>query len=151
MATRRGFLYATLGLLTLGVGAFAADIVSEHEIVALVRKRLSFLNLDEGGLKSFAHDYIAAILAKRPTWGRIKFHVLSMFARPVARYGFSSDNRNRKQRLADNLATLYLLSSDFFTSESNEKAVVQYVNLYDPMRACGNPFARPPLTRADAA
>jgi hypothetical protein len=152
MVTRRGIVLTGLGVVALvGVGALGADLLTEHEIVALVRRRLNFLKLDDAGLHSFARDQIASILAKRPTWGRVKFHIRSMFAKPAARYGFSTDRRTRTEHMADNLSTLYLLSSDFFVNGADESASVQYVSLYDPMRACSNPFARPAVSPKSAA
>jgi DNA-binding transcriptional regulator PaaX len=147
MIRRRQFLLGTLavvavaGIAVVGFGRMAG----EAEIVSLVRRRLGFLRLDDAGLHAFARDQAAALLAKRPTWNRMKYHFLSVFSKSFTRWNRSSDRRSRKERLADNLASTYLLSSDFFLNHADETRVVQYVSLYDPMRACGNPFARPPV------
>lgn len=143
MVKRRGFL---IGIGLLGVaalGVWGADIATESEIVSGVRRRLPFLRFDEAGLHAFAKDYIRSLLAKRPSWYRWKYHILSLFSKPAARWGMSTDKRSRLQRQEDFLATVYLLSSDFFTTGALESRAVQYVSLYDPMRACSNPFARP--------
>jgi hypothetical protein len=140
---RRIILLAALGLPVVGaLGLWGADFATESEIVSGVRRRLSFLRFDEAGLHQFAKDYIRSLLAKRPSWYRWKLHFHTLFYKPVARWGISTDNRSRRERMEDNFATLYLLSSDFFVTGSDESRVIQYVNLYDPMRACGNPFAR---------
>jgi hypothetical protein len=107
--------------------------------------------LDEAGLRSFARDQIAWILAKRPTWYRIKFHIRLMFAKSGPNWGTSTDKRSRRERMVDNLTTTYLLSSDFFLNGSDESRVVRYVALFDPMRACDNPFARPVVDPAEAS
>jgi hypothetical protein len=136
-------------LIGLGIAAAAAfgvwgvDLASEAEIASAVRRRLGFLRLDDAGLHSFAKDYIHSMLAKRPSWYRWKYHIQSLFRKPGARWGISTDTRSRRERIEDNLATLYLLSSDLFLKGADESRIIQYVSLYDPMRACGVPFARP--------
>lgn len=152
MINRRRLLLGGLGVAAVaGLGVWGADYASEWEIVSGVRRKLSFLRLDDAGLHSFAKDYIKSMLAKRPSWYRWKFHFHSLFSKPVARWGISSDKRSRRDKLEDYLATLYLLSSDFFVKDAEESRFVEYVNLYDPMRACGNPFARPAVDPPAAA
>jgi len=146
MWSRRRFVKLGLGAVALaGAGTVAGWYLSEAEIVSAVRRRLPFLRLDEAGLHTFAKDQMNALLAKRPTWYRWKYHVRLLFQKPTAAasWGRTSDQRTRRERMEDNLATLFLLSSDFFTNGAEETRVVKYVALYDPMRPCGNPFARP--------
>lgn len=128
---------------TASLGLWGADVFTESEIVSSVRRRLGFLKLDEAGLHAFAKDQIASVLAKRPTWYRVKFHIRAMFSKSGPTWGVSTDTRSRRERMVDNLTTTYLLSSDLFLNGSDESRVVRYVALYDPMRACDNPFARP--------
>jgi hypothetical protein len=147
MIKRRQFLLgglAVVGIAGLGVIGFGRG-AAQAKIATLVRSRLSFLRLEEAGLQAFAHDQVAALLAKRPTWNRMKYHFLSVFSKSLTRYNTSSDRRTRSERLADNLASTYLLSSDFFLNKADPSRVVEYLNLYDPLRPCGNPFARPPM------
>jgi hypothetical protein len=153
MMERRSFLFGGAGLaLIAGLGVWGADAFSQQEIVSGVRRKLSFLKLDDAGLHAFAKDYINSMLAKRPSWYRWKVHFNSLFARSAAsRWGISTDNRGKRDRLEDYLATLYLLSSDFFPAGADDTKVVGYVALYDPMRACGNPFARPASEPSAAA
>jgi hypothetical protein len=129
---------------------WGADIATESEIVSGVRRRLPFLKFDEAGLHAFAKDYIRTLLAKRPSWYRWKYHIHTLFSKPAARWGISSDKRSRRERLEDYFATVFLLSSDLFTSGADESRTIQYVSLYDPIRACGNPFARPVVDTAIA-
>ena len=144
-------------LIGLGIAAAAVvgvvgigDVVTETEIASAVRRRLGTLNLDEAGLHAFAKDQIATLLAKRPTWRRVKTRLRSALSKaPVIHYDISTDKRTRRERLEDNLATVFLLSSDFFWNGADESRVVKYRELYDPMRACGNPFARSAMS-ADA-
>jgi hypothetical protein len=143
MVKRRHFLFGALGIAAVGaLGVWGANFATESEIVSGIRRKLSFLKFDEPGLHAFAKDYIRSLLAKRPSWYRWKFHFHMIFYKPIARWGISTDRRSRRERLEENFATLYLLSSDFFVKGSDESRTIQYVSLYDPMRACGNPFAR---------
>jgi hypothetical protein len=136
---------AGLGVIGFGRGAAQAKIVS------LVRRRLSFLQLDEAGLQAFAHDHLGVLLAKRPTWNRWKYHFLSVFSKSITRWNTSTDKRTRSERVVDNMASTYLLSSDFFLNKADQSQVVHYISLYDPMVPCGNPFARPPIDPRQAA
>ena len=148
MIKRRRFLLGGLGIAAVaGLGAVGLGvIVTESEIAAAVRRRLNVLQLDTAGLHSFAKDQLGALAAKRPTWNRLKSHLRSALAKPVVtHYGISNDKRSRRERIEDNLATLYLLSSDFFLHRADQSRIVQYVALYDPLRACSNPFARPAI------
>jgi len=147
---RRRLLLGGLGIAALAaVSVWGAGGASELEIAAAVRRKLAFLRLDEAGLRSFAKDYIhfaedyaRSMLAKRPSWYRWKFRIHSLF-HPVDHLGLSHDARSRLERWEENWATMYLLSSDFFATGANEARIVRYAGLYDPMRACGSPFARP--------
>ena len=146
---RRAFLVGGLGVvLVAGLGVWGfGRAVSETEIVSHLRRRLSFLHLDDAGLRAFAHDQVNTLLAKRPSWVRWKYHFLHIFARSFSRFDTSNDRRSRVERLEDNLASTYLLSSDFFINGADERRLVKYLEYYDPMRPCGNPFARPVLTK----
>ena len=153
MNGRRKFLLGSVTVIAvagLGVWGFGGSAAAA-EIAKLIRDRLGFLKLDEAGLHAFAHDQATALLAKRPTVARLKYHFTSMFlSKTSSRYNRSFDTRSRKERMADNLAQTYLLSSDFFTHGADESRTVKYVELYDPMRPCGNPFARSVMYQAQS-
>lgn len=153
MTTRRRFLLIGSGVaVVLGLGVVGiAPTFTESQIASHVRRRLSFLKLDEAGLKAFASDQVAALLAKRPTWNRMKFHFLSIFTHTFTKYDHSDDHRSRVERMTDSFSQTYLLSSTFFVNGADPTQVVEYVALYDPLRPCGNPFARPPVPAASAA
>jgi hypothetical protein len=144
---RRKFLLAGLGIVAVvGLGGIAfGPLAAESEIVAHVRRRLSFLKLDEAGLKMYAKDQVNALLAKRPTWNRMKYHFMAIFSKSFTQYEQSSDHRTRVQHVEDGFAATYLLSSDFFINGAHLDQTVQYVAFYDPLRGCGNPFARPAI------
>jgi hypothetical protein len=145
MMKRRKFLLAGLGVVAVVAagGIVFGPMAAEAEIVSHVRSRLSFLKLDEAGLQRFAQDQVAALLAKRPTWNRLKYHFMSVFSKSFTRYEHSSDTRSRRQRMEDTFASTYLLSSDFFINGADQSRTVRYLGFYDPLRGCGNPFARP--------
>lgn len=154
MIKRRTFLLGGLGVIVaaglgvIGIGPAAA----RSQVVSLVRKRLNFLKLDEAGLHQFAQDQVASLLAKRPTWNRWKYHFLVIFTKQFNQYGgYSNDKRTRTEHLADNLSTLYLLSSDFFANGADESRTIEYTGLYDSLVPCSSPFARPPVDRPAAS
>jgi hypothetical protein len=147
MIKRRRFLLGGLGVIAVGgLGAWVLGPPAlESEIVSGVRRRLGFLRLDEAGLHAFAKDQVSALLAKRPTWNRLKFHFFSAFSNSFSRWDRSTDKRSRLQRVVDDFSSTYLLSSDFFLKGADESRTVHYIAFYDPQRPCGNPFARPPV------
>jgi hypothetical protein len=142
---RRKFLLTGLGMVAvIGVTGIAfGPLAAEAEIASHVRRRLSFLKLDESGLRAFARDQVKVLLAKRPTLNRWKYHFMSVFSKSFTQYEHSSDQRTRLQHIEDGFAATYLLSSDFFVNGGDQSRTIEYIAYYDPLRACGNPFARP--------
>jgi hypothetical protein len=146
MRTRRSFLLGGLAIVAVaGVGIIGfGRMGAQSHIASAVRRRLSFLQLDEEGLQAFAHDQVSALLAKHPTWNRLKYHYSSLFGKQLTHFSnTSTDKRTRRERMEDNFVSTYLLSSNFFLNGSDESAVVRYVGFYDPLHPCGNPFWRP--------
>jgi hypothetical protein len=144
MITRRAVLIGgvvTVGLAGVGILAFGRGAAEAH-IVDAVRRRLSFLKLDEAGLHQFAHDQVSVLLAKRPTWNRLKYHFLNTFTKSFSKYDRSNDKRTKSERSTDGFASTFLLSSDFFRNGADVASTVRYVQFFDPMIPCGNPFAR---------
>jgi hypothetical protein len=153
MMSRRQLLLGGLGtaaLAALGLGTFGRGAI-EAEIAAHVRRRLSFLTLDDTGLRRFAADQVAVLLAKRPTVNRLKYHFLSHIAPSFTRYLRSTETRSRLEQTIDAFASTYLMSSDFFQNGADESETVHYVSFYDPLLACGNPFARAAIDRTATA
>jgi hypothetical protein len=146
MMNRRRVILGGVGLAGVaGIGAWGLGHWGmEREIVSVLHRRLSFLKLDEEGVRAFAKDQTAATFNKKiPTWRRLRYHFLSAGAPSFQRFYRSSDQRSRVARLEDTLVSNYLLSSDFFANGADESRTINYVAYYDPMRACQNPFARP--------
>jgi hypothetical protein len=148
---RRKLLLSGLGIAGLAaVSVWGVGAATESHIVAAVRRRLPSLRFDQPGLQAFAKDYmhfaesyVHAVLDQRPTWVLWKFHARTLVQGPADHVGLVHETRSRSRRLEEYWATLFLLSSNFFVTGANESRVVRYLGLYDPMRACGNPFARP--------
>lgn len=151
MIKRRRFLLGGLGLAGLAaLSVWGGRMALESEIPMAVRRRLAFLRIDEAGLHAFAKDYlqsaeeyVRSTLAKRPSWYTWKFHIYLLLRGQPDSLGLSHDTRSRRQRLEEYWATVFMLSSDFFATGAKESRIVRYAGLYDPMRACGSPFARP--------
>ncbi|MEM7034922.1 MAG: hypothetical protein AAF629_35610 [Chloroflexota bacterium] len=139
--SRRLFLYAGLiTSITAGLGGWwffkVRDGDIDRIIMAMIYKKLPYLNLDEAGVRAFASDYAQFIPEEKVTvlsWGG----VLS----PIYQYT-SLLNSARVDNLADTVARFYLISTDFFWHGEDETRLVKYLGLYDPyQRPCGNPFA----------
>jgi hypothetical protein len=134
--------YLLLGGLAGVVGfaglrlAFTSD---EDSIAAILHKRLDYLKLDADGVRAFARDLAAkhsissvrlrSVGAMGPLYGELD---------PTRRDFLSNGIRHGEERVV----TGYLLSSDFFLNGSDESRIVRYLGFYDPLHACGNPFAR---------
>jgi hypothetical protein len=128
------------GLGAWGLGRLGFQV----EIASILRRRLGFLKLDEGGIRAFAKDQTRAMFNKKiPTWNRLRYHLTASGASSFKRFYRSTDTRSRFARFEDTLVSTYLLSSDFFWNGSDESRKVNYVAFYDPLRPCNNPFARP--------
>ena len=146
MINRRRLILGGLGVAGVaGLGAWGLGHWGLHrEIVSVLHRRLSFLKLEEEGVRAFARDQTAAAFNKKiPSVARLRYHFLSTGAPSSKRFYRSSDQRSRVARLEDTLISNYLLSSDFFSNGADESRTIKYVAYYDPMRGCQNPFARP--------
>jgi hypothetical protein len=144
--SRRRLIMGGLGAVGVaGLGAWGLGRLGfQVEIASILRRRLGFLKLDEGGIRAFAKDQTRAMFNKKiPTWNRLRYHLTASGASSFKRFHRSTDTRSRFARFEDTLISTYLLSSDFFSNGSDESRKVNYVAFYDPLRPCNNPFARP--------
>jgi hypothetical protein len=129
-----------LGVAGLAVASGLGMHVSEDDAVAeILFKRLSYLRLDEEGIRQFARDYTARHLISA---GKLRALALAgplYVWLPAGGNGLlTRDIRHGEERIV----TTFLLSTDFFQNGADERRPVRYVGLHDPLR-CGNPFARP--------
>jgi hypothetical protein len=146
MITRRSLLLGGLAVFGIaGVGLFGFGRAGlESEIVAILRRRLGYLKLDEDGLRAYAKDQTGVFLAKRPSLSRLRYHFISAVGPSFKRFQRSTDTRSRLERMEDQFVSTFLISSDFFFNGSDESRVVRYKYFYDPLvHPCGSPFARP--------
>ncbi len=144
MFSRRQFLVtvaAGIAGLTTWRYIQSSDV---NAIVTVLRKRLDYLKLDPEGLTIFANE-----LVKRQVVSSGKLRLLDM-AGPI--YTQLSSHLEKNQVIQnlkhgeERIASLYLLSSDFFLNGADQNKLVHYVEFYDPFNnfsACKTPFARP--------
>jgi hypothetical protein len=136
---RRALLLGSLAGACVVAGlrfAFSSETAS---IAAILHKRLDYLKLDEAGVRRFAAD-LASLHAISSSRLRMISALGPVYARSdLMQHTFLSTGIHHGE---ERVVTSYLLSSDFFSNGSDESKTVNYLGLYDPLRACGNPFAR---------
>ena len=141
MVKRRGVL---LGLAALGglagIAAWRlARVTPEQAIAMVIHKRLAYLRLDAAGVQRFARE-----LAARKEIANYKLRTVAAAGRLYSDIAYPGHDAvsNAIRAGEERIVTVYLLSSDFFLMGADETRVVHYLDLYDAMRACSNPFAR---------
>ena len=111
------------------------------EVIAMIlRRRLDYLELDPDGVRQFARD-----IATLNVISRSRLYLLAVIAPAYSHFSLSSGHSNIAYALRhgeDRIVSTYLISSDFFINGSDTTRVVRYLGMLDPLRACGNPFAR---------
>ena len=137
---RRAFILSGVGVAA-GVATWQFVRMNDPAVIEMVvRRRLDYLTLDSEGLRRFAGD-----LAGLRVISRAKMRVLSGISALYTRVELSSGHNGPAYSLRhgeDRIVSSYLISSDFFINGSDESRVVRYLGLLDPLKACGNPFAR---------
>ncbi len=144
MLSRRQFLAAAVaGIATITTWRFIGSR-DENAIIAVLRKRLDYLILDEAGLYAYARDLVSK---KVMSSNRLR---LIDAAGPIYRQLDVSSYDNVLSRELrhgeERVVSVYLLSSDFFLKGADETQMVRYLGYYDPirqLRPCSNPFSRP--------
>ncbi len=116
----------------------------ENAIVAVLRKRLNYLMLDEKGLHAYAKDLVAQkiVSSRRLRLLDVAGPIYTHLGVPTYRNALARELRHGEERVV----SLYLLSSDFFLNGADETKLVHYRGYYDPVRLprpCSNPFSRP--------
>ena len=109
---------------------------------AILRKKLGYLELDEGDVERFLDDFLSD---QNPHPLRSRLRRLHS-GLPLYEYTdilAATSLAGRVEALEEWLVTSFLLSSDFFGNNADTTRVVHYVAFYDPYRLpCTNPFAR---------
>lgn len=136
--TRRNFLL-TSGAAVLGVLSFSGVRAEPEDIVvAVLKRRVGYLNVDPAVFKVFARDYLAwkAKDAKR-------LRILATFALPLRLFSPYEllPQGNALRRLENDVVGRFLLSTDFFRNGADESKPVVYLGYFDPLtRPCSNPL-----------
>ena len=137
---RRTFVLSTaagvLGLVSLRYGLSKP----ESAIAKVLYKRLPYLKLDEAGVRRFAADVCA-----RDVISNFRLDMLDSAGPLYTGIAMSPDGRigSTLRHGEDRVVTQYLISSDFFINGADINRIVLYRGYFNPMIACGNPFARP--------
>jgi hypothetical protein len=143
MPNRRQFLASiAAGVTGLVAWRYFAS-TEEGAIVEIIRKRLPYLKLDSKGVNAFAKD-----LVKRGLLSSKKLRLIDM-AGPVytqlsSHLGNNSLAYNFKHG-EERIASMYLMSTDFFRNGHDESKVVRYIEFYEPfvkIHPCSTSFAR---------
>ena len=139
MLQRRTFLVSGLIAVAGVAGWRALDSSEEDAICLVIRKRLDYLNLDDTGLKAFSRDLVAKNMISGARLRAVSALGVLYTAVPfTGKNAFERSVRHGEERIASS----YLLSSDFFVNGADSSRIVRYLGFYDPLHACGNPFAR---------
>lgn len=128
MDRRRFLTIAGIGGVLAALTSFKFLFTSfEDSAVHMIKRELSFLKLDEDGVRKFATDYAA---------DKDRKYKLTM--KGYAFFRIDADQSGKVHNMVSN----YLLSTDFFQHHMDESRLIKYVGLYDPyMRPCAHPFS----------
>ena len=145
--SRRAFILSALASVTTiaGIGGWWVFKTSQDNnidlIVAILRKNLHYLKLDEAGLIAFAQDF----LANQPNFVNSRNMDLLDLARPFYIYSDLFEitpASDELHRVEERMVTQFLMSTDFFWNGANESRPIMYLGYYTPYKqVCGNPFA----------
>jgi len=144
---RRYFLISALAGVCGLIGWDLERSTDASAVVKVLYKKLSYLKLDADGVQRFARDLAAT---KSISSARLR----SIDAAGPLYTGLALSGHGKLEEGIrhgeERVVTSYLLSSDFFTNGADENRVVRYLHFYDPLIACGNPFARPVIVPTPA-
>jgi len=136
-SSRRWFLLAFVALGFLGFALFWPR--AERVIVAILRRRVGFLDVDPKSFHDFAEGYLQrkSRAAKQLAWVAPLAPLLALWS-PYAWLPMGHPVR----RLEDNVVSNYLQSTDFFVHGADESRHVHYTGFAMVQdRNCSNPFA----------
>jgi hypothetical protein len=144
---RRTLLLSGLAAACGLIGWKFARSTDEAAIVKVLHKKLGYLKLDAEGVQRFARDLTAS-----KTVSSARLRIIDAAGPLYTGSRLTADNTldNGIRHGEDKVVTDFLLSSDFFKNGADQTRTVHYLGLYDPMIACGNPFARPVIVPTPA-
>jgi hypothetical protein len=119
MLKRRRFLkIASLGSLAMALPASAFLVFKSTEDIAydIIKNELSYLNLDEDGLRQYVSDYLR--MDNPNLLGKLKWKSYYVM-------NFNSNDSNNVRYLV----SYYLLCSNFFLNKMDESRPVKYLGI----------------------
>jgi hypothetical protein len=137
---RRYVLLSGLAALCGAGGWRFAHTSDESAIRKVLYNRLSYLRLDDAGVRRYARD-----LKEHRMISSLRLRMSDAAGPLYTALSFSSSGslHNAIRHGEERVVTQYLISSDFFRNGADESRLINYLGFYDPMVACGSPFARP--------
>lgn len=138
MRRRAFFGFAVAGLAAVcGLRVWSSR--DEEAVIYILNKRLGYLRLEASGVRRFAGDFAAhhAVPSRRlravsALWPAYRFVPLRSGI-PGSRHA---------DIVEEQIASTYLMSTDFFQNGADQTALVVYQHYYDALNACSNPFRR---------
>jgi hypothetical protein len=137
---RRHVLLSAVAALCGTIGYRYASGSDESAIIKVIHKRLSYLRLDDAGVRRFASDLRVHHMIS-------SFRLRTLDASGPLYTGLALDSHDALDDAIrhgeERVTTQYLICSDFFKNGADQSRVVNYLGYFDPMVACSAPFARP--------
>jgi hypothetical protein len=137
---RRKLIIGSIVAAVAVLGARLGLASPEEAVIRVLHKRLDYLKLDPDGVRRFAAD-----VQQRKYISRFRLMVID-FAGPLyedTNVSPDSGIGNAMRHGEEHVVTQFLISSDFFINGADTGRVVKYRGWFNPLLACGNPFARP--------
>ena len=112
----------------------------EDAVARVLHKRLDYLQLDPAGVRHFAADVL-----QRGAVSNFRLMVIDFVGPLYTDTNVSPDGHygSALRHGEDRVVSQFLISSDFFINGADTNRVVRYLGWFNPLAACGNPFARP--------
>jgi|GEM_PF-4461102 len=140
---RRLFLLGGLasGISVTGYGIFKWLTGQPQDIVvAILKRRLGYLNINHDDLLRFSSDYVAFKKSEQK-----KLRLLSLASHPMRFFSPYAllPQGNPLRRLENNVVSQFLLSSNYFHDGEDDAKTINYIQFYDPLNTiCANPIMR---------
>ena len=137
---RRQLVIGSIAGAVAVLGARFGLASPEDAIIRVLHKRLDYLKLDADGVRRFAAD-----AQQKNTISHFRLVVIDFVGPLYTDTNVSPDGRfgSALRHGEDHVVTQFLISSDFFINGADTSRIVKYRGWFDPLVACGNPFARP--------
>lgn len=122
-----------------GLGVSYVFAREEDAVKAVLRRRLSPLNIEEAELAKFSTDYVRSRRQYRSQF-RLLGSVAALYQR-ITPYELLP-MRSPLRRLEDNIVSNFLLATDFFEHGADSTRPLRYQGLHDPYASpCRRLFA----------